>query len=281
MEKLYAIVDRDGVLRRESEVLPGVVDLYQAFLRLEIGNVLLSNNSRVTSDGIWRWMKETCGLRVFEQNQAMTSAEAAANYFKQMDGEPRPFLIGEKGLWDAFSRVDIHAVNMHWGNNRWLETPPTHVVKGFKNTNMDYLLEEAPAWNALAEQGAQLISTNPDVSYRNAAGLRVPANGAQIRCFHDVAPNPITLGKPEVGMAEVALKRMGVDKATAQVKVIGDTIAQDLMLAKNLRDDGWNADCWLVLTGDTDPDQAKTVEDEPGVRIFQDIREITQMLLDQ
>ena len=261
-------------------MLPGVPELYQAFTRRGVHSVILSNNARVTSDGITQWMREKCGVSDFSNEQAMTSAEAAAQYFHERIANTfRPFLIGESGLWEAFKRLDVPTCNHHWDGQQWKDDPPTHVVKGFKSDGISHKDEEAPGCNALYEHGAALIMANTDSTYRNAQGTRCPANGIQSRNFIDAAGGKYTdLGKPNIGMAEEALQRMGAEKKSARVVVIGDNLETDMVLAGNLRSENWDAEGWLVLTGDTKSEQVSGSASK-GMRIFSGLHDIVTHLL--
>jgi len=273
-----AILDNDGVLRREGLQLPGVPELYQAMDRLRIQNVLLSNNSRVTSEGLVRQMQKF-GVSGFRREQAMTSAEGAAAWIKEHPSTERPedmrvFAVGEEGVFQSLQDVGLSLVNEQWDGKKW-DPLPTDVVVGF-DTKMDYATKMAPAWNAI-RHGARWVHTNGDISYRNEAGEELPANGAQLQYLSSTGRQPaVVIGKPDIGMAEAALHRMGQTKRQAHIAVIGDNPVEDMELAENLHKAGWKAEGWMVLTGVTTAEQASHLHVQ---RIFEDIRAVTQALL--
>lgn len=277
------ILDNDGVLRREGLQLPGVVELYTALQRSEIQNVLLSNNSRVTSEGLVKQMHKF-GVSDFRQNQAMTSAEGAAEWIRQHPStecpeDMRVFAVGEKGVFQSLEQLGLALANdqwdqktLHWGSL------PTDVVVGFAPESMDYRRTMAGAWSAI-RQGARWIHTNGDISYRNEVGDELPANGAQLAYLATTGRQPTTvIGKPNIGMAQAALHRMGMTQQEARIAVVGDNLVEDMQLAENLREAGWDAEGWMVLTGVTSEEQARHSQGWHQ-RIFADIREITQLLL--
>jgi len=272
------ILDNDGVLRREKLQLPGVPELYQAMDRKAIQSVLLSNNSRVTSEGLVKQMRQF-GVSDFRREQAMTSAEGAAAWLVEHPSTKRPedmrvFAVGEDGVFQALREVGLALANDQWNGKKW-NPLPTDVVVGF-DTMMDYATKMAPAWNAI-RHGVRWVHTNGDTSYRNAEGEELPANGAQLAYLASTGRQPAAvIGKPNIGMAEAALHRMGQTKERACIAVVGDNLVEDMGLATRLYDAGWKAEGWLVLTGVTDAEYAN----DPRVqRIFEDIRAVTQALL--
>lgn len=275
------ILDNDGVLRRESLQIPGVLELFQEMARKGIQNVLLSNNSRVTSAGLVRQMHKF-GVSDFRPEQAMTSAEGSAAWIRQHPSTERPenmrvFAVGESGVYESLQKEGLALANGEWDEKalHW-KSLPTDVIVGFAPESMDYRKTMAGAWSAI-RQGARWVHTNGDISYRNERGDELPANGAQLAYLRTTGREPtVIIGKPEIGMAETALHRMGQTKERAHIAVVGDSGDEDAQLAKNLGDAGWDVEGWMVLTGVTTAEQAKHL---PVQRVFEDIRGITQALL--
>lgn len=274
------ILDNDGVLRREKLQLPGVVELYAELQKSNIKNVLLSNNSRVTSKGLVEQM-HAFGVTDFRQNQAMTSAEGAAAWIRQHPSTEHPedmrvFAVGEKGVFESLEQLGLALANDQWDPRtlHW-KSLPTDVVVGFAPESMDYRNTMAGAWSAI-RQGARWVHTNGDISYRNEAGDELPANGAQQAYLATTGRCPaIVIGKPNIGMAEAALHRMGQTQKDAHIAVVGDNLVEDMQLAENLRDAGWDAEGWIVLTGVTSEGQAHHSQGWHQ-RVFQDIRAIAE-----
>ncbi len=272
------ILDNDGVLRREKEQMEGVVEFFQCLKQRNMHHVLLSNNSRVTSDGLVKQMQKF-GVSGFGRDQAMTSAEGAAAWIMEHPStecpeDMRVFVVGEEGVFRSLEEVGLALANDQWDGKTW-RSRPTDVVVGF-DTKMDYPNKMAPAWNAI-RNGARWVQTNGDISYRNESLEELPANGAQQSYFATTGKQPaIVIGKPEIGMAEAALHRMGMTPEQARIAVVGDNLVEDMGLAQNLRQAGWQAEGWMVLTGVTTAEQAQN----PLVqRVFDDIRGITRALL--
>ncbi|MBU0767130.1 HAD-IIA family hydrolase [Patescibacteria group bacterium] len=283
----FMILDNDGVMRIEKEPLPGVPEFYAAQTRLGIRSVLLSNNSRVTSEGLVRQM-QNFGVSDFTADQAMTSAEGTALFLREHPSteDMSVFVVGGEGLHTAIDNEGISKANDNWDSSKmmWKDgNLPSDVVVGF-HQSIDWHSEIAPAFNAI-HGGARFIGTNSDQTYRGEYEI-LPANGSMLNYFSRVARRgePIIVGKPNIGMAEAALHRMGAEKEAAKVAIVGDTLDQDMILAKNLRSAGWDVEGWLVLSGvdGRKNAEAPNARDLYGVdRIFEDIRDITRRLLEK
>lgn len=131
-------------------------------------------------------------------------------------------------------------------------------------------------WSAV-RQGARLIGTNADREFAGEDGLLMPANGAALAYLSTAGKEPIVIGKPGIAMAELALEKLGAEKNSARVAVLGDTIDQDVMLAENLKNAGWNAEAWVVLTGVLGLTEA---ESDPRIaRIFDRITQVREQIL--
>lgn len=84
------------------------------------------------------------------------------------------------------------------------------------------------------------------------------------------------IGKPGIIMAEMALRETHAEKDSARIAVLGDTVDQDVALANNLREAGWNVEAWVVLTGVLDQAAA---EAEPDIaRIFKNITDVRRQM---
>lgn len=272
----HLLCDIDGVIRREGRPIEGVSSFFQALHRSGIRSSLLSNNSRQRgSDVVQMLCKPGFDVAAEDLPGGLSSADATAMWMSEHPSSESPavYVVGDIGIRDALREIGISLVDDTWDGERWRERVPTDVVSGFSK-GIDYP-KLAGAWNAI-RQGARFIGTNPDLEYRGEGGLLLPANGAALGYLRTAGQEPIVIGKPGIGMGEIALSSMGGTKQDAQIVVLGDTIDQDVALANNLRDAGWNVEAWVVLTGVLD---RKSAEAEPNIaRIFESIRDVRQQL---
>jgi HAD superfamily hydrolase (TIGR01450 family) len=277
METKVAFVDVDGVLKRESLVLPGVPELFQSLHARNYRTAVLSNGSRRTGAQLREQLREW-KVRDEHLPLTLTSADATGHYLaKHVRPESSIFVLGEKGIHQALKERNLTIANDQWDGQKW-KRPPTHVVVGF-NTAMSYEVL-APAWNAV-KNGATLLATNGDESYRNEAGMELPANGANVRFLSGAGKPAYTLGKPSFALADMAFERFGMRPEQADVTVIGDSLREDALFANTIRDAGARVRFWLMLSGLTQLDDIN--EDvKPFIdQIYGDIRTAAQVLLQE
>lgn len=273
MKNTIAIVDVDGVLKRETKVLPGVPELFAALHKNDIRSVLLSNGSRARGvdlqTNLAKW-----GVQNEHQPHALSSADVTGSYIMKNDGHKpvNAFIVGEQGIRDAMHVRGAKEVNDWWDGKKWKELP-THVVVGFdKQVGYQTL---SPAWNAI-KQGSKFIATNGDESFRNEEGIELPANGANIRFLSGAGKPQAVIGKPSLHMPEAAFTSMNVTKDNSRIVVIGDTFEQDMQLADALKEAGYEVEKWMVLSGVV---QTKDLSrNDPVDEVFRDITDIPTFL---
>ncbi|MDY7040496.1 MAG: HAD hydrolase-like protein, partial [Chloroflexota bacterium] len=79
----------------------------------------------------------------------------------------------------------------------------------------------------LIRAGARFIGTNPDRTFPSEEGI-VPGNGAILAAIETATDvTPLTIGKPEPTLFQMALKRMSADPA--HTAVIGDRLETDIL----------------------------------------------------
>jgi len=275
------LVDKDGVLVREKSVIPDATEFLATVRRHGLSNIVLSNTSRLTGPGVAHQMRERFGIRGFEDKDAITAVDVTLQYLRE---HPSRTIVedmniaveGEADLAAAIRGAGFSVVNDAW-IDEW-PSVPTDVVSGLDGATTYQKL--CRAWNAV-RRGARLIGVNSDRSYSSACGTELPAAGATLTYLatakDDGKPDAI-LGKPQAGIGEVALQRMGLTRETARIAVLGDNIREDMGLALSLREAGWQAEGWMMLTGVTRREQC----DHPNIqRVFTDLREVMRTLFHQ
>lgn len=263
-EITHAILDADGVLWREGQALPGLVEFIGTLRRKQISFCIATNNSDRRPHeyiGIFKGY----GVDISSE-EVITAAEATALYLRQLQSHVRAFIIGQTGLKDELESKGIEIVNSGWEAGRWVD-PPTHVVVG-NDRGLGYT-EIAKAFSAIKDHGARFIAANPDKYYRAPSGATYPGNGFAVYGLEaTTGVKPVIVGKPETAMFDIAMKRM--QAVSASTIVVGDNQETDMLAATRLQ-----LQRWLVLSGVT-----KREEIDIGVvdRVFEDIREVTDFL---
>ena len=156
------LIDMDGVLVREEQVIPGADRFIGRLTELAIPFLVLTNNSIYTRRDLAARLALN-GLLVPEQ-RIWTSALATARFLDDQRPNGTAFAIGEVGLTTA----------LHEAGYTQTESSPDYVVLGETRT---YSFERITTAIRLIEKGARFIATNPDPSGPSPAGP-LPATGA-------------------------------------------------------------------------------------------------------
>jgi len=228
-------LDMDGVLWRSSQVLPGIPNFFDFLQQHGIAFAFATNNS-MTSVAAYVERLRAVGIPA-RPEQVVTSAVATADYISRRYPASTPlYIIGDDGIRSALAERGFG------------EDPPNAqvVVVGL---DFAATFDKFRLATLRIRAGADFIGTNGDRTFPTPEGL-VPGNGALLALLEtatDVAP--LVIGKPERGMFDVALERLGT--APERTLMIGDRIETDIVGAQRA---GWRAA--LVLTGVTTTEQA-------------------------
>lgn len=246
------IIDADGVLYRGQERLPGAHTFLQTLQRENVPYVLLTNNSTRTVDQYVEKLAHM-GIEV-DAGQIITSAVATALYLAARAEPGTPiYVLGMEGLEKALQAQGFVVT----------EESPEYVVAGL-DAHVTY---EKLSIAALAiRAGATFIGSNPDRTLPTERGLEPGAGSilAAIETATDVAPKII--GKPESGVFEIALKKLGI--APDQTAMIGDRLETDILggARAGLR-------TILVLTGVTAREDLRDAGVQPDL-VYDDLEQL-------
>ena len=227
------IIDIDGVLWHGRQPLPGVPAFFEFLKSRAIRFVIATNNSaRPASDVVERAAR--VGIRIGAED-VLTSAEATAMYLPRVAPRgARVYLVGGDGVADAITRAGYQLV----------EREADVVVVG-----VDFALTYEKLKRATLEirRGATFIGTNADKTFPGDEGL-TPGAGAIIAAITTATDvEPIVIGKPQRAMFDLAIERMGVDRAATAM--LGDRLDTDIEGAKRA-----GLKSILVMTGVTSPE---------------------------
>jgi NagD protein len=221
------LMDMDGVLVREEEVVPGA-DRFIA--QLEAGGIeflVLTNNSIYTPRDLSARLARS-GLDVPE-GSIWTSALATARFLEDQRPGGTAFVIGESGLTTA-----LHEVGYTQD-----EREPDYVVLG---ETRSYSLGRITQAIRLIAGGARFIATNPDPVGVTPAGL-LPATGAVAALIsRATGVDPYYVGKPNPLMMREALRAIGAHSESTTM--IGDRMDTDVVAGMEA-----GMETVLVLTG--------------------------------
>ncbi|MFL5779187.1 MAG: HAD-IIA family hydrolase [Chloroflexota bacterium] len=260
---LLLLVDLDGVVYRGSEPVPGVAAVLADRAQRGDEIVYVTNNSmHYRRDYVPRL--EAMGAPV-GPDRVVTSARATAVYLR--DHEPavrRVLALGAGGLERELADVGLEVVTAAQAATRMSHEPidgaqaaghPDAVVIGL-DPNATYLRLAAAA--DCIRAGARFVATNRDPVYPTERGLRPGAGSLVAAIEATTGVTPVSIGKPEPGLLEIAAAVTG--KRPADAVMIGDSLRTDVSAARSV-----GCRSVLMLTGVTNGDEvaALPVGDRP------------------
>ena len=243
------IIDMDGVLYRGDTPLPGLTDFFDFMREKGIRFTLATNNSSRTPA---EYVVKLAGMGVtVNQTDVLTSGVATAEYLASIAPPgTRVYVIGAESLAETMRQRGFVVSDQD----------AAFVVVGM-DTQVTY--DKLRRATLLIRAGARFIGTNPDKTFPSEEGI-VPGNGAILAAIETATGvAPLTIGKPEPTLFEMALKRMSADPA--HTAVIGDRLETDIL-------GGINAGLLtiLVLSGVTTREDLAKSDVQPDL-VFEDI----------
>jgi len=224
------LMDMDGVVVREDNLIPGA-DRFVARLT-EAGRpfLILTNNSIYTARDLAARLGQM-GLHV-PSEAIWTSALATARFLDDQRPGGSAFVIGEAGLTTA-----LHDIGYTLS-----ERSPDYVVLGETRT---YSFERITQAIRLIERGSRFIATNPDAT-GPAPGGPLPATGSVAALIsRATGVDPYYVGKPNPLMMRSALR--AIDAHSETTVMIGDRMDTDIVAGLEA-----GLETVLVLSGITD-----------------------------
>src|SRR6478735_4490477 len=206
------LMDMDGVLVHEEQMIPGADRFLNRLRELEAPFLVLTNNSIYTRRDLAARLR-TSGLEVPEES-IWTSALATASFLQDQRPGGSAFVIGEAGLTTA----------LHEAGYTLTEREPDYVVLGETRT---YSFERITAAIRLIVSGARFIATNPDATGPSTDGP-LPATGSVAALIsRATGVDPYYVGKPNPLMMRSALNVL--DAHSESTAMIGDRMDTDVV----------------------------------------------------
>jgi NagD protein len=249
------LMDMDGVLVHEEELIPGA-DAFVARLK-DVGRpfLVLTNNSIYTPRDLAARLSAT-GLLVPEDH-IWTSALATASFLDDQRPGGSAFVIGEAGLTTA----------LHAAGYTLTDRDPDYVVLGETRT---YSFERITRAIRLIGAGARFIATNPDPTGPSTEGP-LPATGSVAALIsRATGVEPYYVGKPNPLMMRSALNRLDAHSETTAM--VGDRMDTDVISGLEA-----GLHTVLVLTGVTQRAETERFPYRPS-RIVASIAELIDEL---
>ena len=217
---LRYLIDMDGVLYHGDAVLEGAlhfVSLIAPHRRLFVTNNPIRSPQNVAHN------LAQMGFADIDDSQVLTSAEATAQWLAARKPGFRYFAVGGEGLHEALVRKGVADREL-----------ADYVVVG-EGPGLDYA-SLTTGINLLLEQGALLVSTNPDATVdatRDGRRIVLPGGGALVAPFEiATGRKAIVIGKPQPLLFEMAMQRLGA--RPADCIMIGDRPDTDILGAQRV-----------------------------------------------
>ncbi len=206
------LMDMDGVLVHEEELIPGASRFVGRLRELGTPFLVLTNNSIYTRRDLAARLRAS-GLDVPEA-AIWTSAQATARFLDDQRPGGSAFVIGEAGL----------TTSLHAAGYILTERNPDYVVLGETRT---YSFERITRAIRLIADGARFIATNPDPTGPTIEGP-LPATGSVAALISKATGvEPYFVGKPNPLMMRSALN--AIDAHSETTAIVGDRMDTDVV----------------------------------------------------
>lgn len=213
------LIDMDGVLYRGDRPMPRLQEFMSFLRQRSISFLMVTNNSTLTpqryADKLARMGVEIAAAEV------LTSGQVAARFLtRDYPAGTRVHVFGEDSLRQAMEEEGFVVA----------DEKVAAVVASMDRAVTYEKLERA---TRLIRSGARFVATNLDPTNPGEHGLR-PGTGSLIAALATASETkPVSVGKPEPAMFELALEAMGARAETTAM--LGDRVDTDLVGGRRAR----------------------------------------------
>ena len=252
------LIDMDGVIYRENQLIPGAKDFVQSLLESSAPFLFLTNNSAPTPEDLVVRL-EHLGIPGISPRCFYTSALNTADFLSETDPDCTVLVIGEGGLLTALHDRKIANDTLH----------PRYVVVGEGEATLGKLGKA----HECIERGARLLATNPDNWCPVSSAKTRPGAGATAAFLEtSTGCRAYYLGKPNGYMFHRARRKLAEFTLSEpdQVIMIGDTMETDI---RGAIESGIQS--YLVLSGSTRLESIPDYVYQP-TRVLQSVADLVE-----
>jgi 4-nitrophenyl phosphatase len=231
------LFDLDGTVYLGEKEVPGAAEFINGAKKEGIRSLFVTNRSNRCDAEVCKHLR---GYGVeCEESDIISTSEATALHLDVGSY----YAIGEDNLFDTLNRHGF----------TYDDKSPDYVIVSF---DREFNYEKLKKAVVLIYNGAKFISTNPDNALKMYDCI-LPGTGAIVAAVAvGSGVNPITIGKPERIIFDIAIERLGVDRS--EVIAVGDNLLTDIPAgaAAGIR-------TALILTGMSKREDVATASVEP------------------
>ena len=284
------ILDMDGVIWKMYHPLVDLPKIFDTISQSGLKVILATNNA---TESLTRYHERLAGFGVkLEPWQIINSTQATANYLKEKyPSGGLVHMVGENGLHQALedagfqvrvsesevsdsevstSEVSNSEVSTSEVSNSEGEKPVGEVLAVVGSMDRDISYNKLAEAALLIRGGAHFVGTNPDKTFPSPYG-QLPGAGTILAALEAASGvEPVIIGKPQSGMYNVALERLGT--SPQETLVVGDRLETDIEGAQKM-----GCHTALVLSGVTSLEQAQAWHPKPDI-IAQDLAAVLDIL---
>src|SRR6202048_85865 len=212
------LIDLDGVVYTGRDPIPGAAGFLSEARRRGLKFLLVTNNSTTSPELVAERLR---GMHIdVTPPEILTSARAAVAYVSAHAGPSRRVrIIGEAGLRQAAEEEGLTVILDG-------EIAADWVIAGLDRA---FTYEKLTSATRAIMAGAHFVATNADALLPIEGGQVLPGAGSIVAAIQTAtAVAPIVVGKPEPGLFEHGLRRLG-GLHPDQVAMIGDRLDTDVV----------------------------------------------------
>lgn len=231
-EKKLFLLDMDGTIYIEDQLIPGAKEFLNAVLKKKSKYIFLTNNSSKSSD---QYLEKLNSMQIVaDESNIFTSGMATAIYILNNKLPREAYVVGTNSFKDQLKSYGIEVMDDHHNANL--------LIVGF-DTELTY--HKVVNACELIARNVLYIATNPDLTCPVSEGRYIPDCGSICNML-EAATNrtPIYMGKPRKEMVDILSKREMVD--LQDIVIVGDRLYTDIACGINA-----GITSVAVLTGET------------------------------
>src|SRR5579859_3697093 len=193
------LIDLDGVVYTGRDPIPGAAEFLAEARRRGLRFLLVTNNSTTSAELVAERLR-SMGIEV-SPHEILTSAQAAAAYVGALSTPgTRVRIVGEAGLRQAAEAEGLFIVEDAEAQADW-------VIAGLDRA---FTYDKLTSATRAIMAGARFVATNADALLPIEGGQVLPGAGSIVAAIQTAtAVLPVVIGKPEQGMFDQGLKRLG------------------------------------------------------------------------